>query len=95
MMLLTLHKLSSLVFLIVPLRPTSLFFDRTLSKSITRGVGLDFLTQALTFLSSFFKFCHRSQQNQAEGNTNFSFSFFWLFLYILKDLRKFRQTQNK
>jgi len=41
---------------IVPLRPTSLFFDRTPLKRITRGSGSDFLTQALIFLSSCFKF---------------------------------------
>jgi hypothetical protein len=41
---------------IVPLRPTSLFFDRTPSKCITRGSGSDFLTQDLNFLSSCFKF---------------------------------------
>ena len=41
---------------IVPLRPTSLFFDRIPSKSITRLSESYFLTQALIFFSSCFEF---------------------------------------
>ena len=36
----------------VPLRPTSLIFDRTPPKSVTRRSGLKFLTQALIVLAS-------------------------------------------